>query len=136
MYRRSGTTDRVEERTTQVARQRRRASRGRHGIFGGIDHRPRIVAAGAAAVVLAGAGVTYASTAGFGENQVGTEYANGIQVSSNQIIKPLGDRLLTEIGKFMGSTTSPDGRFLAASSTDRSVALQIFDLSSPVGVVA
>jgi hypothetical protein len=30
----------------------------------------------------------------------------------------------------MGSTTSPDGRFLAATSTDRSVALQIFDLSS------
>jgi YVTN family beta-propeller protein len=74
--------------------------------------------------------VTYASTVGFGHNQVGTEYANGIQVSSDQLIKPLGDRLVTQIGKFMGSTTSPDGRFLAATSTDRSVALQIFDLSS------
>ncbi len=30
----------------------------------------------------------------------------------------------------MGSTVSPDGRFLAASSTDRSVVLQIFDLST------
>ena len=30
----------------------------------------------------------------------------------------------------MGSTVSPDGRFLAATSTDKSVALQIFDLSS------
>ncbi len=81
-------------------------------------------------MALAGAGVTYASTVGFGHNQVGTEYANGIQVSDDQIIKPLGDRLLTQTGKFMGSTVSPGGRFLAATSTDRSVALQIFDLSS------
>jgi YVTN family beta-propeller protein len=106
----------------QVRRQRRRASR--------TGRRPRVVALGATALVLAGAGVTYASTVGFGENQVGTEYANGIQVSGNQIIKPLGDRLLTQTGKFMGSTVSPDGRFLAASSADRSVALHIFDLSS------
>jgi hypothetical protein len=48
-------------------------------------------------VVLAGAGVTYAAT-GSDQNQVGTEYANGIQVSDNQIIKPLGDRLLTQFG--------------------------------------
>ena len=47
--------------------------------------------------------MTYASTVGFGENQVGTEYADGIQVSGNQIIKPIGERLVTEIGKFMGS---------------------------------
>jgi YVTN family beta-propeller protein len=81
-------------------------------------------------VVLAGAGLSYASTVLFGDNQVGTEYANGIQVSDDQIIKPLGDRLLTQFGKFMGSTVSPDGRFLAATSADKSVALQIFDLSS------
>ncbi|HEY6886260.1 MAG TPA: alkaline phosphatase family protein [Solirubrobacter sp.] len=90
----------------------------------------RVAALGGAAVVLAGAGVAYAATGGFGNNKVGTEYANGLQVSDNQILKPLGDRLVTEIGKFMGSTVSPDGRFLAASATDRSVALQIFDLSS------
>ena len=30
----------------------------------------------------------------------------------------------------MGSTVSPDGQFLAATSTDKSVVLQIFDLSS------
>jgi YVTN family beta-propeller protein len=88
------------------------------------------VVVGATAAVLVGGGVTYASTVGFGHNQVGTEYANGIQVSSDQIIKPLGDRLVTQTGKFMGSTTSPDGRFLAATSTDKSVAVQIFDLSS------
>ena len=72
----------------------------------------------------------YARTEVFGQNQVGTEYADGMQVSGDQIIKPLGERLLTQVGKFMGSTVSPDGRFLAATSTDRSVSLQIFDLSS------
>src|SRR3954467_4933748 len=105
----------------QVTRRRREASRG---------HRSRIAALGGAAVVLAAAGVAYASTGGFGHNQVGTEYANGIQVSDDQVIKPLGDRLVTQIGKFMGSTVSPNGRFLAATSTDKSVSLQIFDLSS------
>jgi hypothetical protein len=74
--------------------------------------------------------VTYASTVGFGHNEVGTEYADGIQVSDNQIIKPLGDRLLTQFGKLMGSTVSPGGRFLAATSADKSVVLQIFDLSN------
>ncbi len=106
----------------QVTRRRRRVA--------SVRHRPRLVAIGATAVVLAGAGATYASTVGFGHNQVGTEYANGIQVSDDQIIKPLGDRLLTQTGKFMGSTVSPDGHFLAATSTDKSVVLQVFDLSS------
>ena len=72
----------------------------------------------------------YGSTLGFGDNQVGTQYPNGIQVSDDQIINPIGDRLLTQFGKFMGSTVSPDGQFLAATSTDKSVVLQIFDLSS------
>src|SRR5690348_10838902 len=119
MLSRSRTADRAEGAPTQVTRRRRRAGR-----------RPRIVALGGAAVVLAGAGATYASTVGFGHNQVGTQYANGLQISDDQIIQPLGDRLVTQTGKFMGSTVSPDGRFLAATSTDKSVALQIFDLSS------
>src|SRR5579862_6254032 len=93
--------------------------------------RNRILVAGAAAaVVLLGAGAAFAGTSGFGDNQVGTQYKNGIQVSDDQIIKPIGDRLLTQFGKFMGSTVSPNGRFLAATSTDKSVVLQIFDLSS------
>jgi YVTN family beta-propeller protein len=108
----------------QVTRRRRPATKVRLG------HRPRVAAVGGAAVAVAGAGAAYASTVGFGHNQVGTEYANGIQVSDDQIIKPLGDRLVTQTGKFMGSTVSPSGRFLAATSTDKSVALQIFDLSS------
>jgi YVTN family beta-propeller protein len=98
--------------------------------LGGTRHRLRIIALGATAIVLVGAGLAYASTRVFGDNQVGTTYPNGIQVSDDQIIKPLGDRLLTQLGKFMGSTVSPDGRFLAATSADKSVVLQIFDLSS------
>jgi YVTN family beta-propeller protein len=74
--------------------------------------------------------MAFGTTLVFGDNQVGTQYRNGIQVSDDQIIKPIGDRLLTQIGKFMGSTVSPDGRFLAATSADKSVVLQIFDLSS------
>src|SRR5215470_8648371 len=104
----------------QVTRRRRRQT----------GRRLRVLVVGAAVLVLAAAGLTYASTEGFGDNQVGTEYANGIQVSDDQIIKPLGDRLVTQFGKFMGSTVSPDGKFLAATSADKSVSLQIFDLSS------
>jgi YVTN family beta-propeller protein len=126
MLSRSRTEGRVVEAGAQVTRRRRRVSR----VFGATGHRRRIVAAAAAAVVLTGAGVTYASTVGFGHNHVGTTYANGIQVSDDQLIKPLGDRSLTQFGKFMGSTVSPNGRFLAATSADKSVVLQVFDLSS------
>jgi YVTN family beta-propeller protein len=87
-----------------------------------------VIAGGLALAI--GGGVAYGSTVGFGENQVGTEYADGLQISSNQILKPLGERLMTPYGKFMGSTVSPDGRFLAATANDRSVSLQIFDLST------
>src|SRR3954469_25721602 len=127
MLNRSSRADRDEALRMQVTRRRRGASKVR---LGGTGPRRRIVAAGATAVVLAGAGVTYASTVGFGQNQVGTQYANGIQVSGEQSIQPLGERSLTQFGKLMGSTVSPNGRFLAATSADRSVVLQIFDLST------
>lgn len=80
----SGRANGEDAAGVQVTRQRRRASRA----FGG---RRAIIAAGAIGVLLAGAGVTYATTEVFGHNQVGTEYPNGIQVSGDQIIKPLGD---------------------------------------------
>ena len=121
MLSRSRTADRVEGDEMQVTRRRRRVGRAGLRAFGGAGPSRRVVAVGAAAVALAGAGATYASTEVFGHNQVGTEYANGIQVSDDQIIKPLGERLVTQFGKFMGSTVSPDGRFLAATSTDKSV---------------
>ncbi|MGH3357428.1 MAG: phosphoesterase [Nocardioidaceae bacterium] len=87
------------------------------------------VVAGGLALAVTG-GVAYGAAGGFGEQQVGQEYPDGLQISSNQILKPLGERLVTPYGKFMGSTVSPDGRFLAATATDRSVSLQIFDLES------
>src|SRR5579859_6764784 len=118
----------------QVTRQRRDDPRvgllsfvraGRHG-----RRTRRVVVGAACAFVVAGAGVAYAGTQAFGDNQVGTQYKDGIQVSSDQIINPIGDRLLTQFGKFMGSTVSPDGKYLAATAADKSVSLQIFGLSA------
>src|SRR5689334_1629044 len=105
--------------------QRTRAAGGRSGLLS--RRRLRIAVAGTAALAVVGTGAAYAGSSVFGQNQVGTEYAAGLQVSSNQVLKPLGQRLTTPYGKFMGSTVSPDGRFLAATSSDRSVSLQIFD---------
>ena len=108
----------------QVTRQRRPSSRRR------LTRRSRIVAAGTTAILIAGGGAAYASTTQFGHRQVGTQYADGLQVSADQVIKPLGDRLFTKYGKFMASTPSPDGRFLAVTSTDKSIVLQVFDLKT------
>ena len=117
----------------QVTRQRREVSPVRLRLPKWAGRRLTIAVAATTALLVAGGGVALATTglggSGFGDNQVGTHYRNGIQVSDDQIINPIGDRLLTQFGKFMGSTASPDGRFLAATSTDKSVVLQIFDLS-------
>jgi YVTN family beta-propeller protein len=111
--------------------RRRRSNPEIRRLFGvRAGSRTRIVAAGATAIAVLGGGVAYGTTEGFGENLVGNEYADGLQISSNQILKPLGERLMTPYGKFMGSTVSPDGRFLAATANDRGVSLQIFDLES------
>ncbi|RYC14605.1 bifunctional YncE family protein/alkaline phosphatase family protein [Nocardioides zhouii] len=91
--------------------------------------RPIGVIAGVVTLAVTG-GVAYGTTVGFADHQVGTEYAEGLQISSDQVLKPLGERLVTPYGKFMGSTVSPDGRFLAATSNDRSVSMQVFDLST------
>src|SRR6476660_1200778 len=113
-----------------VTRQRR-VSEVRLGLFGRrTTRRVRVLAAGTAAFALVGGGLADGTTVGFGDHQVGTEYADGLQISSNQVLKPLGQRLMTPYGKFMGSTVSPDGRFLVATSNDRSVSLQVFDLST------
>src|SRR5215475_482829 len=114
----------------QVTRQRREVSRARLGLPNWGGRRLRIVVAGTTAFLVLGGGMAFGSTVMFGDNQVGTQYSNGIQVSDDQIINPIGDRLLTQFGKFMGSTVSPDGRFLAATTADHPLVLQIFDLSS------
>ena len=111
-----------------VVRQRKRVAGIRSGLLG--QPRLRLVLAGTAALAVVGSGAAYGTTTIFGENKVGQEYSNGLQISSDQVLKPLGDRLTTPYGKFMGSTVSPDGRFLVATSNDRSVALQVFDLST------
>jgi YVTN family beta-propeller protein len=113
----------------QVTRHRREVSRFWLRPPKWAGRRLTIAVAATTALLVVGGGVALATTAGFGDNQVGTHYRNGIQVSDDQIINPIGDRLLTQFGKFMGSTVSPDGRFLAATSADKPVVLQIFDLS-------
>jgi YVTN family beta-propeller protein len=88
------------------------------------------VASAAVALALTGTGIAVGSTIGFGTAHVGQKTGQGLVVSDDQFLKPLGQRLETQFGKFMGSTVSPDGRFLAATSTDKSVVLQIFDLKT------
>jgi YVTN family beta-propeller protein len=112
----------------QVVRQRKLVTGVRFGLLG--HKRIQLAIAGAAALAVIGTGTAYATTTIFGDNQVGTEYPAGLQVSSDQILKPLGERLSTPYGKIMGSTISPNGRFLAATAGDRSVSLQIYDLST------
>src|SRR5215469_2835628 len=114
----------------QVKRQRREVPRFRLGLPSRVGRRLRIVVAGTTAFLIVGGGMAAATTVGFGDNQVGTQYKNGLQVSDDQILNPIGDRLVTQFGKFMGSTVSPDGRFLAATSADKPVVLQIFDLQA------
>src|ERR1700759_3348768 len=112
----------------QVTR-RRKVPRSRLGLRPR-SRRPRLIAVATAAVVVAGPGVAAASTTEFRNHLVGTEYSNGLQVSDDQALAPLGDRLVTKFGKFMASSASPDGHYLAVTSTDKSVALQVFDLST------
>ncbi|WP_431245638.1 alkaline phosphatase family protein [Leifsonia xyli] len=88
------------------------------------------------ALALLGGGIAAASTIALGQHQVGQDYPGGEQVSANQLIQPLGSRLMTPFGKLMGSTVSPDGRYLAGTSADRSVDLQVFDLDSYKPVAA
>jgi YVTN family beta-propeller protein len=118
----------------QVTRHRREVSRVRLRLPKWAGRRLTIAVAATTALLVVGGGVALATTgfsgSGFGDNQVGTHYRNGIQVSDDQIINPIGDRLLTKLGKIMGSTVSPNGQFLAATSTDKDVVLQIFDLKT------
>ncbi len=93
-------------------------------------HRVLAITAGGCALALLGGGIATASTLALSNQQVGTQYSGGQQISSDQMIKPIGDRVMTPFGKLMGSVVSPDGRYLVGTSTDRSVDLQVFDLSS------
>ncbi|MCO5970968.1 hypothetical protein [Actinoallomurus soli] len=101
------------------------------GLFGRrTGHRIRLVAAGTAALAIASASIAYASTDVFGGNHVGSTTDAGLQLASDQALNPIGDRLLVDNGKLLASTVSPDGRFLAALTNDRSIALTIVDLKN------
>lgn len=101
-----------------------------------LARKPLSIVATSCMLALVGGGLAVASTIPFGQQQVGAQDENGEQVSSNQVIKPIGDRLMTPFGKIMGSTVSPDGRYLVGTSADRSVALQVFDLKTYKPVAA
>lgn len=94
-----------------------------------------MTAAGCALALLSG-GVATASTSASGNRQVGSQYNDGEQISSNQVIQPIGERLMTPFGKLMGSVVSPDGRYLVGTSADRAVDLQVFNLSTYKPVAA
>ncbi|MDQ4489341.1 alkaline phosphatase family protein [Sinomonas sp. ASV486] len=101
-----------------------------------LGRRPFAIVAASCSLALLGGGIAAASTIQFGQNQVGSQYEDGEQISSNQVIKPIGDRLMTPFGKIMGSVVSPDGRYLVGTSADRSVDLQVFDLKTYKPVAA
>ncbi|TCC24615.1 phosphoesterase [Kribbella speibonae] len=111
----------------QVTRHRRRDDEGSPSP---LRRRVPLVTAGATAVAVALAGTAVASTTGFGHDQVGQVTDKGEVISSDQYIKPIGDRLVLQKGKIMSSTVSPDGSHLAASVTDGGMALAIIDLKN------
>jgi hypothetical protein len=113
----------------QVKRQR--VSKVQSGLFGRrTGSRIRLVAAGTAALAIASAGVSYATTTQFGTQQVGQTTDRGQVVSADQYIKPIGQRLVIPLGKIMSSSVSPDGTHLAASLTDGGQVLAIVDLKN------
>src|SRR2546423_291957 len=116
----------------RVVRQRRRDPKVRQRFFGRPGRRVRLVIAGATALAVAGtgSGAASASTRGFGTDQVGQTTRDGLVVSGDQIVNPIGDRLVINNGKIMADTVSPDGSHLAALTADGGIALTIVDLKS------
>jgi YVTN family beta-propeller protein len=92
--------------------------------------RVRLLAAGTAALAIASSGIAYASTQGFGTDQVGQTTNKGLTVSSDQYINPIGQRLVINNGKIMSSSVSPDGTHVAASVADGGMAIAIVDLKT------
>ncbi|WP_238174002.1 alkaline phosphatase family protein [Kribbella kalugense] len=89
-----------------------------------------MLTAGTTALAVTLAGTAVASTTGFGHDQVGQVTDKGEVISSDQYLKPIGDRLVLQDGKIMSSTVSPDGSHIAASVTDGGMALAIVDLKN------
>jgi hypothetical protein len=117
----------------QVTRQRRRrdpnALARRYGRLG---RRTRLVIACAAALAVAGtgSGIVLAATTGLGNEQADHTYNGGLVLPDDQVIKPIGDRLVISSGKIMTSAVSPDGTHLAALTADGAASLTIVDLKN------
>jgi YVTN family beta-propeller protein len=62
------------------------------------------------------AAVAARSGGGFGNERVGSTYANGILLPTNQWINPIGSRILVDDGRMPSSAISPNGEFMAALS--------------------
>jgi YVTN family beta-propeller protein len=117
----------------QVTRERRRREQGIYArLYGRLGRRARMVIAGAAALAIAGTGsaIAYASTIGLGTEQADHTYGGREVLPDDQVIKPLGDRLVISNGKIMSSVVSPDGTHLAALTADGGIALTIVDLQN------
>src|SRR5215469_17308708 len=116
----------------QVTRERRRRDpKAWTQVYGRLGHRSRVAIASAAvlAVVGTGSGIVYASTTGLGTEQADHTYNGGLVLPDDQVIKPIGDRLVINNGKIMSSAISPDGTHLAALTADGGIALTIVNLN-------
>jgi len=117
----------------QVTRERRRRDpKAWTQVYGRLGHRSRVAIATAAvlAVVGTGSGIVYASTTGLGTEQADHSYNGGLVLPDDQVIKPIGDRLVINSGKIMSSAVSPDGTHLAALTADGAASLTIVDLKN------
>lgn len=79
---------------------------------------PGLTAAGVAlGLVVAASGTAIAGSVSFGDSKVdGTVTAQGVLLPDNQWVRPAGTRHLVGDARFLASTLSPDGRFLAAET--------------------
>ncbi len=111
----------------QVTRRRRRVEKDHSGRRG-IGRRISLVTAGTTAVVVAGTGIAFAQTNQFGTDRVGQTTRQGLVVSDDQYVNPIGKRLVITSGKIMSSSVSPDGTHVAAAVADGGMALAIVDL--------
>jgi len=72
------------------------------------------VTGGLATAAVAGGAPGGAPGGGFGQEQVGQTYANGILLPTNQWVNPVGSRILVRDGRLLSASISPNGMFLAA----------------------
>ena len=112
----------------QVTRKRRAV--GKLRLPAGRNTRIVMASSAAALLLLTGTGIAYASSAIFGDDQVGTTVSQGLVVSDNQIVNPYGSRLEIPNGKIMGSVISPDGTHMAATLADGPYDMVIINLST------